>query len=349
MLRRLWVSLRRDNLINWRNYYYLVTMLVVVVYILTVRFAIPADTDIKADVYVLDTTAEGRFAERLRAQGEGNALVSSEGELRERVQANRNSVGVLVSEGSPLPAVRLLFQGHENANVRNLLAAAMEAELRAAYGQAYPAQVAVEELVLRPGATAVQAPFRDAFVPFLIFSDAVPIALLFIAALVFMEKEEGTLKAILVTPGRAWEYLLSKALTLAFLAVLFTVILVPATLGWGPNYLYLVALVALGSMFSSFLGALVAMFFDNLTQFIWPAILIMAVIGLPGVSYWIPSFSPAWLQWIPTYPLVFGLREASFPAGGEGIVYTALLALAAADLVLLVLASKAFSRQMARS
>ncbi len=355
MLRRLWVSLRRDNLINWRNYFYFVTVVVALAYLAAAKFAIPADTAIRTDVYVLDATSSGRFAtfvqQEAAAPGAGANvyLVDSEETLRQRLRDNRNSVGLKVIDASPLPQATLYFQGHENAKVRNLLAVAIEEELRLVYGAAQSSQVNIAQQTLRPAAAAVRPPFNEAVVPFLIFSDAVMIGLMFIAALVFMEKEEGTLKAYLVTPGRVSEYLLSKALTLAFLAVLFTLILVPPTLGGGPNYLQLLAIVALGSIFASLLGAWAAVYFANFSQFLFPTILLLGAISLPGIAYWIPSFSPPWLQWLPTYPLVFGLREAAFPSGSPETVYSALLVLFAVDALLLVISSLAFVRQMARA
>ncbi len=355
MFRRLWVSLRRDNLINWRNYFYFVTIVVALAYLAAAKFAIPADTTLQPDVYVVDATSSGRFAAFIEQEtaapgATANAhLVDSEEALRQRMRDNRNSVGLKVVDGSPLPQATLYFQGHENAKVRNLLAVATAEELRLIYGAAQPSQVSIAQQTLRSAATAVRPPFNEAVVPFLIFSDAVMIGLMFIAALVFMEKEEGTLKAYLVTPGRVGEYLLSKALTLAFLAVLFTLILVPPVLGGGPNYLHLLAMVALGSIFASLLGAWAAVYFENFSQFLFPTVLLLAAISLPGIAYWVPSFSPLWLQWLPTYPLVFGLREAAFPSGSPHTVYSALLVLLAVDAVLLAISSLAFTRQTARA
>ena len=353
MLRRLWVSLQRDNLINWRNYYYLVLVLVALIYLAGVKLVIPADASIKPDLYVVDSTSEGRFASLVQGQVEATArgeqayVLDSEEALRQRMRENQNSIGIALEEGARLPRVTLYFQGHENAKVRNLLAAGVEAKLRDLYGEEYPTQVPIQRQTLRSQAAVDKVPFNDNMVPFLLFSDAAMIGMLFIAALMFMEKEEGTLKAYLVTPGHSFEYLLSKALSLAFLAAIFTLILVPLTIGWGPNYLHLLGVMVLGSIFASLLGALVALYFDNFSQFLFPAVVVMVVLGLPGIAYWIPSFSPVWLQWLPSYPLVFGLREATFPTGSASIVHNAMLVLLLADAALLAAGSIVFNQRMA--
>jgi ABC-type polysaccharide/polyol phosphate export permease len=122
---------------------------------------------------------------------------------------------------------------------------------------------------------------------------------------------------------------------------------VPITIGLEANYPQLLAIVFLGSLFTSLLGATVAVFFDNFTQFLVPGMAVLFAIGLPQVAYMIPSFAPPWLRWLPTYPFAFGLREAILPSGNPEIVVSALLTLGVLTIVTLGLASAAFQRQVA--
>lgn len=355
MLRRLWTSVQRDNLINLRNHYLTVVVLAALIYLVFAKLVVPADLAVKPEVYLVDRTEGARFATRVEQQLQaGNAaekayLLGSPEELRQRMEGNQNSVGVVLEEGSPLPRVTLYFQPHHNEKVRNLLAVSMEGELRQLYGEPWPQEVAVQQQFLRPQQSAASIPFNQILVPILLISDAAMIGLLFIAALIFMEKEEGTLMAYLVTPGRVFEYLLSKTLTLALLAVVFTLILVPPMLGWRPNYLHLLAVMVMASIFTSLLGAWIALYFENLNQALFPLVGLIIVMGLPWVAYLVPSFSPLWLQWIPTYPVAFALREAVFPAGNPEVVYRTLALLAAMSLGLLTIGSLTFKGQVARA
>lgn len=354
MLRRLWLSLRRDHQINLRNYYYLVTIAVALIYLALIRWLIPADLSLKPALYVLDETADGRYAAYVLEQAAANpyagpaTLAGSVEELQAALEANQNSVGIALADAAPLPAVTLYFQSYMNPQVRNLMAVAVEDSLREAYGRPWPVAQELPRETLR-GQGQAPVPFNLALTPFLLFSDTALIGLLFIAALIFMEKEEGALGAYLVTPGRIWEYIVSKALNLALLAVIFTLVLTLPTLGLRPNYLHLLAVMAMGSIFASLLGAWVAVYFDNLTQFLFPAVALMLVISLPAVAYFVPSFAPFWPQLLPTYALIFGLREAAFPTGSPEIVGSALLILLVANLALLAVSSYAFRRQIARA
>jgi ABC-type Na+ efflux pump permease subunit len=355
MLRRLWISLRRDSLINLRNHYLTVTVLAALVYLIFATVALPANLSAKPDIYLVDQTGDGRYAASVeqQAQQEGTAgklyRLGSVEEVVSQMEANQNSVGMLIEDDTPLPRVTLYMQAHHNERVRNLLAVAVEAQLRELYGEPWPQQVELQQQFLRPQAEETRIPFNHLFVPFMLFSDAAMIGMLLIVALIFMEKEEGTLMAYLVTPGKVFEYLVSKALSLAVLAVVFTAILVPLVLGTQPNYLHLLAVIVMTSIFTSLLGAWFGLYFENLSQAMFPMVILVVVLGIPAVAYMIPSFSPLWLQWLPTYPMAFALREAVFPSGNPEIVYSGLLITLALSLAMLAGGTLSFKRQVARA
>jgi hypothetical protein len=350
MLRRLWISVQRDTYINWRNGYYLVTILIALIYLVTIRWIIPADTSAEPHLYIVDDTRDQRFA-RFAVQEDSAGRVqtlSNVDELQARMGKDESSVGISLAEEQPLPRVTLYFQAHHNPRVRELTAISIHSQLQALY-QGQPTQAApIIQRVLRGDVLDRRVPYNLSWVPILIFGDATMIAMILVAVLIFMEKDEGTLKAYLVTPGRVWEYLLSKALSLTVLGVLCTLIVVPFTVGGGANYLHLIAIVFAGCLFGSLLGALFGVHFDNISQFFFPVVLLFVLSTLPGVAYFVPSFSPWWLRWHPTYPLVFGLREAIFPSGNPQIVGSALLTLLGLDVILLIASSAAFQRHMAR-
>ncbi len=74
----------------------------------------------------------------------------------------------------------------------------------------------------------------------------------------------------------------------------------------------------------------------------------ISLMTLPTVAYFFPGFSPVWLRYFPTYPILFGLREAIFPSGNPQIIYQAALYLVAANLAALALSGRAFNRRLAR-
>jgi hypothetical protein len=351
MLHRIWVSLQCDLRINWRNGFVLVTAAVALVCSAGFVWFIPSNASIRPTVYLFDGTADrgyASYAMKQAASGAGKlSLVASDEAVRAALGQDKSGVGIALQDGASLPQARLYTQQHHSSRVQRLLAVSLQEQLRVAYGRAGNVGPAVRTVVLREPLSAAVS-FRDAWAPLLLFTDPALIGLIFIGVLVFAEKDEGTLRAYLVTPGRTWEFLVAKALSLAALAVLFSLIMLPLTIGARPNYGHVLALIIAGSLFSSLLGAWISVRFDNISQFLFPAVGVVLLLGLPGLSYFLPSFTPWWLRIIPTYAMVFGLREAAFATGSPEIVWQGVLILLASSAAILPLASRAFDRHFAR-
>ena len=347
MLKRLWVSLKRDFKMNLTNGYLLITVAVALLYMLVVRFAVPEQLSTSARLYLYDATTEQTMANYAQSFGEEQAvLVYGETELTELMAENENSVGLILTEGDPLPQVRLVFQAAQGEQIQQLMLASLESELRALYG-VEASDIEVSTRLLNE-AYSEPIPLDKSLVTVLLYSDPVMIGLLFVAALYFVERQQGTVKAYLVTPGRVWEYVLAKALSLALLAVLFTLILVPFTVSSGVNYAALLGLVFMGSILSSLAGTLLASFYTDLGQFFAPGVLVILFLSLPGISYYVPSFSPWWLRLHPTYSMLFGMKEALFPSGNPQIIVSGILVLLALDIIMLAVSSLALDRQFVR-
>lgn len=345
MPHRLWTSFKRDNVINLRSGFVAITALVIVLYVALVRWMIPADLSTQPRLFLLDATTDQTLARAAAEEVEGGradvVMVESPAEIEAGMAERPHSLGVAAVQGADGPEVTYYFQPFYNQLVRNLMVAWTESLFTGGDAAPIPTQV------LRGGAAAVDVPFNKLLVPVLLYSDPAMIGLMFIAVLIFVEKAAGTLQATLVTPGRVWEYLISKALSIALLGVGFALLFVPLTVGVARiNWPALLALTALGALFSSLLGAALAVFFDNISQFMFPAIVMVLAVSLPSVSYFAPEFSPWWLRILPTYPLAFGLREAIFPTGNPQTIISALAVTAASSAVMLALAVWAFRAQV---
>jgi len=65
----------------------------------------------------------------------------------------------------------------------------------------------------------------------------------------------------------------------------------------------------------TFLGLAVAVFFNNISEWLFIGIALLMINMAPVISYGWPSFAPSWLTLLPSYPIIFGLREILFPTG----------------------------------
>jgi hypothetical protein len=169
-----------------------------------------------------------------------------------------------------------------------------------------------------------------------------------VAVLVFQEKQEGAIRAYRVSPAGPLAYILSKNLLLVVLALPYGGLLVLAGRGLEVNYLNLFILIILSSSLMTFAGLFVAVFFNNISEWFFIGVFILILNMLPLIAYAMPAFAPAWLTWIPSYPVVFGVREILFPTGKSGFMLPMAGLLAAQTAVALAAAYWAVSTRLMR-
>lgn len=107
----------------------------------------------------------------------------------------------------------------------------------------------------------------------------------FLAALVLLEKDDGVLEGLVLTPLRRGEYLWSKLLTLALLTLLENGVIVTAVVG--PHYHPF--LLATGILLLSFINALysfiVVIRYESVNSFIFPSVFWTMLLSIPLLQY----------------------------------------------------------------
>ena len=143
---------------------------------------------------------------------------------------------------------------------------------------------------------------------FLAFNGSL-MGLFIMAAYIFLDKKEGVIKAYAITPSPVWKYLLSKILVLTVTSLVTSLILVFPVMGININYFILVLFLIPTGFFASTLGLLIASYFDDMVKSFGVMYLLMISMMLPVLSYYIASWDPVWLKFIPSYFIVYGFKE----------------------------------------
>ncbi|MCA9976207.1 MAG: hypothetical protein KC413_10675 [Anaerolineales bacterium] len=159
---------------------------------------------------------------------------------------------------------------------------------------------------------------------------------LYVGALIFFEKDQGTINATIVSPVRPYEYLWSKITTLTGLAALEAVIMVGGAMlimrffepvGMPNIPLLLVGILAIGILYT-LMGIILMVRYDKITDFLIPMALVVMILQLPFVYFWGVFEFPAFLV-IPTSAPAMLMRGAFVPLAGwewaYGVGYTAVL------------------------
>ena len=142
----------------------------------------------------------------------------------------------------------------------------------------------------------------------------------FVAALILLEKGEGTLEGIVVTPLRTSEYLLSKLSTLTMLAVLENAIIIGLVFGFQFRWTMMLAGVVLMSLLYILAGIIMATRYDSFTDFLFPSIVCIVGLQLPALHYF--GVWPNWILYlVPTQAPLLLLRDAFDPIGASARLY----------------------------
>ena len=121
--------------------------------------------------------------------------------------------------------------------------------------------------------------------PIFIFQNILINNFYFIAGLVLLEKGEGTLEGLVVTPLRKGEYLASKLLTLALLSLLETAVVVLIIYGSNINLILLATGTILLSLIYGLAGFSFVVRYDSINTFLLPSVLVTALLSFPLLHY----------------------------------------------------------------
>jgi fluoroquinolone transport system permease protein len=132
----------------------------------------------------------------------------------------------------------------------------------------------------------------------------------FIGGLVLLERGEGSLTAQVVTPLRISEYLTSKVVTLALLAVVETLVIVLLMAGWRFNALLLIVGAALAAAIYCLAGFIAVARYDSINEYLLPSGMYVAALWIPLIAY--IGQSRPWILYLHPLFAPLLLVEASF-------------------------------------
>jgi len=167
-----------------------------------------------------------------------------------------------------------------------------------------------------------------------------------VIAYVYLDKDEGVIKAFAVTPSAVWKYLMSKAFVIMTTVTLSSSLITIPVMGLQPNYLLFYLLLWISTFAFAALGLFVASFFDNMTKAFGVLFGGMMVMMLPALSYFIPSFDPVWMRYVPTYPLMQGFKEIIMVDGDVIYVLTQCGIFLGGGILIFILANIRFKKTL---
>jgi fluoroquinolone transport system permease protein len=163
------------------------------------------------------------------------------------------------------------------------------------------------------------------FLPIFVMGNMTMNTFYFVAGLVLLEKDDGVLEGLVVTPLRRWEYLWSKLLTLALLTVLENSIIVTAVVGLSYNAALFIVGVLLLAFINTLYGFIIVARYDSINSFIFPSIFWTMALSLPLLHYFdIVSTPLIYLHPVmaPLTLLVGAFQPITLGEVGYGLLYS---------------------------
>jgi fluoroquinolone transport system permease protein len=203
------------------------------------------------------------------------------------------------------------------------LAATLRLDVMNQYRQGFYLAMAVV-LVFLVGFASLLPIEAGALIPAILLTNMTIATYAFVGGLVLLEKGEGTLESIIVSPLRPEEYLGSKIITLTGLAVLENAAIVAIAIGAGlldhVNWGWILLGSALTGALYTLLGFLTVIRYDSMNDFLMPMMFVTLFLELPaGVIFGMPEFHA--LIILPTYALLWIFRAAVEPVSAWVMIY----------------------------
>ena len=307
-MKRFFSMFIQDLILAYRNGLIFVTGILLVVMIALVLF-LPKQIKVHNEM-ILDLSQGQILATYLNSQNVGDGVVFlDETEFYDQLEKQPNKVGVIFSGDLENPAFEFILNTQIPMENINLLKASLDRAILDLRGES---TTTIPVTFLRGD---MQTPaFNLKIIPIALVFEVVLLGFFFVSVMMFQEKQEATLRAYRVTPGGAWNYILSKNLLFMVLSIAYGLPLLLVGFGLSINYGLILVLVVLTASMMTLISLFIAVFFRNLSEWFFVGVAVLVINSLPSISYGIPSFSPGWMRWIPSYPAVFAVREVLFNA-----------------------------------
>lgn len=365
---KLWSSFVKELIIASRGFYFYVEILMAIVLLLILIFVVPENFDSKETDYLyleFPTTAiEQSYIdefEDLDGNPEAITIKADKEEISALLyESKRTKYYILKSEDDMVKIAQAehkigasiimdpdnyemhftyYLQGNETKKLKDLLLIIHGENDEELYNTAENQNV----VALTEGNLGLTD--RENMLPVVLAFNGAMMGLFIIAAYIFLDKKEGVIKAYAVTPSPVWQYLLSKVMVLTTTMLVTSLLITVPIMGFRINYLLIIILLITSGLFISGAGLVMTGYYDDIVKSFGAMFGLMIAMMLPAFAYFLPSWNPTWLKFIPSYYIVFGFKEI-FIKGDTGFVLMISLGYLAGAALLFAWANTRFKRTM---
>ncbi|MDN5342662.1 MULTISPECIES: ABC transporter permease [Oceanotoga] len=291
MIKTLLNTLKIDFKVAFKNSFMLIIIIMAIIYILLINFVLPEKLEMsQTQVIAYDSTSQKIFENNFK----NLTYINDKDKLKESLLKNESAIGIILKENT----AEIVLRGYESQTQIN--------NIKAIISNLYSRNYKSYEIITL-GKEVNKLSFNKKMLPVLIATDVIMMGFLFIAAMLFQEKQEGSISAYRVTPAGTINYILSKVLINSFLAIIFGIIVAIFTIGFQINYIIYTIIIFISAFLVSLFGLFLAQFYSSISDFIYIALIFNVIAALPVMGYFNPSLYINIFKYIPSYPVMFGI------------------------------------------
>jgi ABC-2 type transport system permease protein len=324
--------LKKDITLFMSNRFYMLITIVGIVFYIGIYFIMPSKVDEKLSLAMYAPVMPPAFNQMLNQDEANVELFSSEDALKQAVLDGDYQAGISLppdimntwAEGGK-PEITVYYASTAPTEIRDAVVAIVKELSYAQTGQSLNFETTEE--VLGPDMLGNQVALRDRLRPLLaIFILLVEI--LTLASLISVEIEQGTARALLVTPMRTTDLFIAKGVLGVGLALVQAVLFMAIVGGFNHQPLIILTTLVIGSVMVVGGGFLLASLARDVMSVTGWGVLILILLAIPGFGAAIPGLISDWARVIPSYYLTDTVsRVANYSAGwGEVGANLAILA-----------------------
>lgn len=342
---RLLYNFLKDMRLSSKSFYFYLEIGFTVIIIAVLLFVVPENFEPNLSIYLHMDVDDAFHQKIMDALGENNSdeltIVDTRESLEASMAKNRISIGLSIYRENNQTIYNFVLQGYEDDKFRNILKTTVETAFSR---ELFEDSNSIVVTTLNQGIEKLSD--RINMIPIILTLNVSFMGLFIIASYIFLDKEEGTIKALAVTPNRMWEYLLGKMGVLLVSGIISGFLLMIVVVGTKANYLHFSILLITTSLFGSALGLFIASFFDSMTKAMGCLFSFVLIFALAATSYFSPSFSPTIIKFLPSYPIMFAFREVLLNNPNINYVYMTVLGFGIASIVLFIGANYRFKKTL---
>jgi ABC-2 type transport system permease protein len=368
---KLWYSFSKELILSSKSWYFFIELGMAIILLLLLVFVVPEDFESKGKEYIyldLPQVITDRYKKNLREEtiSETAELVEVEADSRvfnaELYETSESKIYLLdsldvlnaFSNTERVPVIHVhvnennqmvstyYLQGYETQKLRNLLLVYHNRLAGHDVVEDYSDNIEVRSLYqeIKPLSD------RENLVPvFLTFNGSL-MSLFIIAAYIFLDKNEGIIKAYAITASSVWHYLLSKIGVIILTSIVTTLIITIPVMGFQPNYPALLLFIIASGFFAASLGLFLTSYYDDIVEAFGVMYIVIMIMIMPNISYFTPSWDPDWVKIIPSYVMLQSFKEIISVNGNMTYVLVASLGFAVLGLDIFILANDRFKKTL---